>query len=413
MALPRQHIAIIGAGTAGLAAAHMLAKQGHDITLYESAESLNPVGAGLLLQPSGVAVFQQMGILESARESCAEISGLVGKLPNGRKVVNSFYQQGAPEWFGLGVHRATLCDLLQQSLAGLSINWRMAHDVISVKQQDQSSLITVSHQGETQNHVYDLALICNGARSQLRPDSWVKLDKAYPWGAIWVIVAECDCLDPSILHQFFDRAEIMLGILPSGKLPSAHDPSGQRLSSVFWSLPSANLGGSDDADHTEELAAQITKRWSAVGEWVAALPADTQWLSAHYRDVVLHRFGQDNIGILGDAAHATSPQLGQGVNMALLDAWSLSQAFRETDNYAQLWQHYHQARRKHVHFYQRMSRLLTPFYQSHSRSLATLRDIAFPAMYHIPWLRKQMALTISGVKRGAIAKNLDLSGIRS
>lgn len=410
MALARQSIAIIGAGTAGLAAAHMLAKQGHDITLYESAASLNPVGAGLLLQPSGVAVFQQMGIADAARESCAEIRGLVGKLPSGRKVVNSFYQQGSPEWFGLGVHRATLCDLLQQSLAELSINWRMAHAVERVTQQAEGSLVTVSHQGETQDHVYDLALICNGARSQLRPDSWVKLDKAYPWGAIWAIVPECDCLDSSILHQFFDRAEIMLGILPSGKLPTAHDPLGQPLSSVFWSLPSSTLGADG---HTQTLAEQIAQRWPAVGEWVASLPDDTEWLSAQYRDVVLHRFGQDNIGILGDAAHATSPQLGQGVNMALLDAWALSEAFRETDGYAQLWQHYHQSRRKHVHFYQRMSRLLTPFYQSHSRSLAAVRDVTFPTMYHIPWLRKQMALTVSGVKRGAIAKNLDLARISS
>jgi len=53
-----QSIAIIGAGTAGLATAALLAEQGHHITLIERAEALAPVGAGLLLQPTGLSVLK-------------------------------------------------------------------------------------------------------------------------------------------------------------------------------------------------------------------------------------------------------------------------------------------------------------------------------------------------------------------
>lgn len=54
-------IAIIGAGTAGLATAILFARQEIQVTLFEKAEQLQPVGAGLLLQPAGLAVFEHLG----------------------------------------------------------------------------------------------------------------------------------------------------------------------------------------------------------------------------------------------------------------------------------------------------------------------------------------------------------------
>jgi hypothetical protein len=62
------------------------------------------------------------------------------------------------------------------------------------------------------------------------------------------------------------------------------------------------------------------------------------------------------------------------------------------------WQHYHQLRYSSTQFYQMLSRLLTPFYQSDSTWAGSFRDVSFYWMYQIPYLRKQMALTISGLK---------------
>lgn len=408
-----QKIAIIGAGTAGLAAAALLAAQGHQICIFEKVSKLEPVGAGLLLQPAGLAVFEHLDILEPALKLGAAVTGLEGRLAGGSLLINSHYRQADEHFYGLGIHRAALCHLLASKVREYPqhVEWCMAHEVQEL--QESSDGINVIGQSADQafQSQFDLVLIANGARSHLRPKAWEKFNQAYPWGAKWIIVPECDVLNPQILHQFYDRSNIMMGVMPTGAVPAQPE---QRLSSIFWSLPTAELDGFLKTKAAQQQwLLDVSKRWPNAAEWLEhVIPhpdGPQQWLSANYRDVVLSKFGAGRIGILGDAAHAMSPQLGQGANMALLDAWAISQALYQTQNqdtFSQqnLWQHYHQLRLSSVRFYQFFSRLLTPFYQSHHRWTAPLRDYSFRAMYQLSFFRREMAITISGLKTGAFGQ---------
>ena len=123
----------------------------------------------------------------------------------------------------------------------------------------------------------------------------------------------------------------------------------------------------------------------------------------------MSKFGEGRIGVIGDAAHAMSPQLGQGANMALLDAWAFGQAVpssrnNESIDYAKRWQTYHQHRQSSTAFYQFLSRLLTPLYQSDLWWAGGLRDLSFSWMYRIPYFRKEMAITVSGLKLGMFSQ---------
>jgi 2-polyprenyl-6-methoxyphenol hydroxylase-like FAD-dependent oxidoreductase len=112
---------------------------------------------------------------------------------------------------------------------------------------------------------------------------------------------------------------------------------------------------------------------------------------------------------LGDAAHATSPQLGQGCNLALWDAMVLADvlASEERDLAAAL-DRYSRARADHLAFYQLATRLLTPFFQGDEPLLGALRDVAMPLMTRVPIANRIMTLSMLGVIDGFAGRTLEV-----
>src|SRR5690349_7764580 len=111
-------IAIVGYRVAGIAAAIFLRRQGHEITHFEQAEDPSPIGAGFLLQPTGLAVLDALGLREAALACGAKIAQIIGGDRRGRPILNLRYGALAPESFGLGIQRGSLFDLLRGADAG-------------------------------------------------------------------------------------------------------------------------------------------------------------------------------------------------------------------------------------------------------------------------------------------------------
>jgi len=95
-----------------------------------------------------------------------------------------------------------------------------------------------------------------------------------------------------------------------------------------------------------------------------------------------------------------SPQLGQGVNMALLDALALRDALRTHGGGAFALQAYQAQRRAHVAVYQRWSRWLTPLFQSERDVWAKARDVLLGPMGRMPGGRGHMLRVLSGIQHG-------------
>ena len=77
-------VGIVGCGVAGQAAATLLADLGHRVTLFERFAEPRPLGAGLLLQPTGLAVLRALGLADEAIRRGGKVVGLEARTIGGR-----------------------------------------------------------------------------------------------------------------------------------------------------------------------------------------------------------------------------------------------------------------------------------------------------------------------------------------
>lgn len=170
------------------------------------------------------------------------------------------------------------------------------------------------------------------------------------------------------LRQAYDGNRRMLGVLPVDTHPASDD--GKRWLTFYYSLSGVRVDRFDAAA-LAQLQRDVARLWPELAQRTQSLVEP----GARCRDVVLRRPWRDRTVFIGDAAHGISPQLGQGVNMALLDAQALANELRAHAD-VEVW-HRLDARVRLLAIYQTLSRWLTPLFQSDSRVLASLRRYIF------------------------------------
>ena len=127
------------------------------------------------------------------------------------------------------------------------------------------------------------------------------------------------------------------------------DRAGRWLT-FFFSLPGEQVDAFD-ADALARLRERVEQLWPEAMPLLEAIETPQQLHRARYRDVVLHKPVHERVVFIGDAAHAMSPQLGQGVNMALLDAEALAEALRQGRDVDDALHRYPRLRRHHLAVY--------------------------------------------------------------
>jgi len=115
----------------------------------------------------------------------------------------------------------------------------------------------------------------------------------------------------------------------------------------------------------------------------------------------------DRLVHIGDSYHAASPQLGQGANMALLDAWALARALTLSTDIEEALNEYATSRRWHIRLYQMMSWMFTPVYQSDSSLLPLFRDLIAAPLSRMPPAPFLLASMVAGTL-GTSLKRLEL-----
>lgn len=382
----RYHIAITGAGIGGLACAALLAADGHDVTLFERFAVPRALGSGLVIQPVGQLVLDRIGVGACARATSSPIRRMLGH--SGRRLaLDVAYPASAP---GLGMHRARLFQMLWDRVAALGVPVITGAEVIAAPLDGPKRRLTLK--GGEGHGPFDLIVDASGAASALSSMRARPLGYGAIWGAVpW---PECDLL-PDQLRQHYRGASRMAGVLPIGHRPG----DGTREAAIFWSMPQAELDAWP-VTPLEAWQAQVSALWPQMTPFLATITDNADMTVARYSHGTQRLPYAQALAHIGDAAHRASPQLGQGANMALLDALALALALNGPLD--QALPDYAAMRRWHVRIYQMMSAVFTPMYQSGSRSLPWIRDLLAPCS-NLPLVRGLLTHLVAGTMIAPLA----------
>lgn len=376
-------IAIAGCGVAGLAAAVLLRKYGARVVIFDRLTTPQPLGSGLILQPVGLHVLDAIGVGDAIRELGAPIARLYGRSsPSQAVVLDVRYRAlGDDAPMGLAVHRGALFHVLHQAAIDAGAEFEHGLEVGGVAEG------RLSFADGSRSARFDLVIDALGMRSPLSRAPREPL----PFGALWASLDWVGAFDESALEQRYEQARKMVGVLPIGRLPG----STQKQAAFFWSLKHSDRAAWEAGD-LEAWKAQVLQLWPETAPLLEQIRAHSDLVFATYAHRTLNDPVSRDVVHIGDSWHCTSPQLGQGANMALLDAFALARALERQSDLANALGEYARMRLWHIRLYQLASWLFTPAYQSDSAALAWVRDAVAAPLSRTPPGPQLLAALVAG-----------------
>lgn len=305
-------IAIVGAGVAGIVLAILATKQGYQVSLYERDSKISSIGAGVTLWPNAIFVLQQMGLKREIKRmggvpSCIRQFDQYGVQQGKFNIEDVNTLSGFPS---VSILRHDLMGILAKALNDLGVQIHFncpmtAQDIDALKQE---FTLVVGADGRMNSVV----------RQTLYPE---KVKPCYQGfiNIIGISQLEEGDLDNAI-HDFRGTGE-RFGIVPI------------KAGLCYWAG-----GWSTPIDKDRPLSAWYDEMHQRFMDW----PDPVKNVLKSYEKSSLNRifvhdldplpyWHQDNVLIIGDAAHAPLPTSGQGACQALEDAWHLARCLAKKD----------------------------------------------------------------------------------
>ncbi len=306
---------IVGGGIAGCAAAIALSQTGVQVTMLEKQREWKFQSSGIFIYHNGLAALGRLGVLPQIMSRGFAIADgrNIYLDESGASITDTYYPSRDPDIAPIvGIRRAEMHHILASRLDALHVDIRLNTTTVQIDQKTAEHITVTLSDGTTGQ--YDLVVGADGIRSEIR--QWVAgpLEPIYTGLGVWRSVHKRPKhLTAKIMMMGTGKR---LGIMPIsndqlylfGTLP---EPAGQRYERADWpALMQARFAefGGPARQFLDELSADAEVLYTAVEEVAAALP----W----------HR---GRVIMIGDAAHASTPFMGQGGAMALEDAVLLAE----------------------------------------------------------------------------------------
>jgi 2-polyprenyl-6-methoxyphenol hydroxylase-like FAD-dependent oxidoreductase len=358
------NVIVIGAGLGGLAAAVAARRAGADVMVFERRREGAREGLGLGLWTSGTTALDRLGVRQAAFADFPTISRIVIRDQAGRlikEVLDHRLGRDAP-LLAVIVERHWLLETLLSAL-GAS---RVRFDMEFVKFEQEASEV-VAHFADGRTERADLLVGADGlhsrVRHQLHPQAKPRSLQVVAWRGITTLPP--NGIQIGTGSETWGRGAVF-GLHPMDQGRWYWYASATNADSRSRSLP---LGDRD------ELLRRFHGWHDPIEQAIRATDTDSLVRTPLYDLDPLTKWGNGRVSLLGDAAHAVSPALGQGGCMALQDAVALGACIRERATTGAALEAYERRRRRHARSIARASRLWSALLHSRSPTVYRLRDL--------------------------------------
>lgn len=366
-------LAIVGGGIGGLATAVALKRIGIKTTVYESASSFQPLGAGIGIGSNAMVALQQMEVGKHILTHGMPLYEQRFYDERGR-LMNTIDFTLLKKRFGeetITIQRADLHKALFDAIDTDTFHFNKRVDSFI---QDNSG-VTLSFSDNT-NARHDYIIAADGVHSLFRHTLLPNAEPRYAGYTCWRGIAPNQ--NDVELHISNERWS------KKGRFGWAPLHNGD----VYW-FACINAREKDRlyAKLTKPDLANHFKHFSPTVERLILDTYDEYFLHHDLYDIApLEKFHFDRILLLGDAAHATTPNMGQGAGQAIEDAYELMRAFEKFDTWQEIVKKYSTKRVPKTKKVIQLSRQIGWAAQWDSTLLTTFRDTVFPFIPITPFL---------------------------
>ena len=305
-------IAIVGGGIGGLTAALALRARGLNVTVFEQADELREIGAGMSIHPNAALLLQRIGLTDRMKTIGTPIAGLLLRTSLGERIDTSARPSFSVQSYN--VHRAEFLKLLADAQPDGAVH--LDHRLSQARETNGRVQLTFAH-GATAEA--DLVIGADGIHSVVQREIGLK---TYPSSE--GIMAYRGLIPSERLSWARDIGGKMSMWLGKGRSFLCYPVSSGRLINMVAFLPT-NLEPEESWTAPGDLKALAAEHagWDdPVLETIGALDQTFRW--GIYDRPPLPYWSTGRMTLLGDAAHPMVPHLGQGAAQAIEDGFSLA-----------------------------------------------------------------------------------------
>ena len=355
-------VLVAGAGIGGLAVAVALRRTGHDVHVVEQAERLAPVGAGLAISANALTALEALGLRKEAVARGALGRQVLLRTAEGRLLARFTLDPGEES---LGIHRADLQDCLLGAAGRNSV--RLGVRCTGVMQDARSVTVRLADGTEERG---DVLVGADGIHSTVRTALFGSERPRYAGYAGWRATAKLapDLIEPGVFWESWGRG-VRIGFVDIGN------------GRAYWFVSEAVPEGAPEPADPKTSFLERFRGWhEPIPRVIEETPGEVLFRTFVYDRKPTRRWGDGRVTLLGDAAHAMTPNLGQGASQALEDAAVLGRTLATHDDPVAALRAYERRRIKRANAVVRLSRQVGLLAQASNPLVCAFRGVVVRAL---------------------------------